>query len=71
MVSQAFEGPWCIVGDFNAILANSLKRGGRPFASSSNDGFRLMVNTNGLIDFGVCWKSLNISVEELPTSRSD
>lgn len=71
MVGQTFEGLWCIVGDFNAILANSEKRGGRPFASSSNDGFRLMVNIKGLINFGVCWKSLHINVEELPTSRSD
>lgn len=44
--------PWLIVGDFNAVLEQKDKKGGRMVASSSYGGFKGMIDDNGLIDFG-------------------
>lgn len=41
-----------ITGDFNAVLDQRDKIGGKPVASSSRDGFRNVINENGLIDLG-------------------
>jgi hypothetical protein len=35
-----FVAPWLCIGDFNKILDQSEKLGGRPFACSSHDPFR-------------------------------
>lgn len=51
-VGETFMGPWIVAGDFNAILHQSDKLGGRPVAHSSRDGFHDMVHRNGLIDLG-------------------
>jgi hypothetical protein len=34
-----YNGPWLCIGDFNMILSQSKKCGGRPFACLSNDPF--------------------------------
>lgn len=51
-IGEAFESPWFLVGDFNSVLDQRDKIGGNPVASSSRDGFRNMVDANGLIDLG-------------------
>lgn len=43
-----------MAGDFNVVLDQVDKLGGKPVASSSNDSFRDMIDTNGLIDMGFC-----------------
>jgi hypothetical protein len=40
------------IGDFNKILDQSEKTGGRPFACSSNDPFRHFINSHGMVDLG-------------------
>lgn len=52
LVGDSFAGPWLIDGDFNVVLAQVDKMGGKPVASSSRGGFRGMVDQNGLIDLG-------------------
>ena len=49
---NSFGGAWVGIGDFNCILSQSEKQGGRPFALSSNGGFSGFITNNGLIDLG-------------------
>lgn len=51
-IGTAFTGPWNIIGDFNALLSQDDKKGGRAVSQSSNGGFRHLINTHGLIDLG-------------------
>lgn len=51
-VGNAYDGPWLLARDFNAILNNSEKKGGRPYASSSSGGFHGFVDDNALLDLG-------------------
>lgn len=41
-----------IIGDFNCVLEQVDKKGGKVVSSSSSGGFRGMVDSNGLIDMG-------------------
>lgn len=41
-----------IVGDFNTVLSQANKLGGRPVVSSSTKGFRQFVEDMALIDMG-------------------
>lgn len=41
-----------ILGDFNALSGQHEKRGGRPFALSSRDGFYQLRLSHGLVDLG-------------------
>ena len=50
--NQSFCGPWLYLGDFNALLSQFDKRGGKPFASSSTNGFSNLISYHGLIDLG-------------------
>jgi hypothetical protein len=54
MVSERkdFHWPWLCIGDFNIILSQSEKYGGRPFACSSHDPFRGFLDSFGMIDLG-------------------
>jgi ribonuclease HI len=45
-------GPWMCIGDFNMIISQSEKYGGRPFACSSNDAFHSFLDSFGMIDLG-------------------
>jgi hypothetical protein len=47
-----YLGPWSCIGDFNIILSQSEKYGGRPFACSSNAPFRSFLDSFGMIDLG-------------------
>uniref|UniRef100_A0A2N9IBA5 Endonuclease/exonuclease/phosphatase domain-containing protein n=1 Tax=Fagus sylvatica TaxID=28930 RepID=A0A2N9IBA5_FAGSY len=49
---QSFCGPRLCIGDFNVLLSQSDKRGGRPFASSYTNIFGSLISDHGLIDLG-------------------
>lgn len=43
---------WLLLGDFNSVVSQTEKKGGRPVASSSSGGLRQFITNNGLIDLG-------------------
>lgn len=47
-----FDGPWLCLGDFNALLDQSEKWGGRPVGSSNSGAMKCFVTNMGLIDLG-------------------
>lgn len=51
-IGIAFFRPWCLIGDFNALLNQEDKLGGRSVTSSSNSSFQKFINDLGLIDVG-------------------
>jgi hypothetical protein len=51
-VGKDHYGPWLCIGDFNMILSQSDKYGGRPYASSSSDAFHGFLDSFGMIDLG-------------------
>ncbi|XP_059444796.1 uncharacterized protein LOC132176566 [Corylus avellana] len=51
-VGSSFDGPWLLLGDFNAILSSADKRGGRSFGSPSHFDFVDFVHSNALVDLG-------------------
>ena len=51
-IGDSFEAFWLCIGDFNSILVQSEKQGGRLVASSSNCPFRRFIDHFGMIDLG-------------------
>ncbi|KAL0306821.1 UNVERIFIED_CONTAM: hypothetical protein Sradi_6099400 [Sesamum radiatum] len=51
-IASSFDGPWLVMGDFNAILSQDENRGGRPFASASRNSLRYELDCCNLIDLG-------------------
>ncbi|KAG8382693.1 hypothetical protein BUALT_Bualt05G0104000 [Buddleja alternifolia] len=51
-VGKSFDGSWLVLGDFNAILTQLEKKGGRQFVSSSSGEFKGFMHEGGLIDLG-------------------
>ncbi|KAL0405295.1 UNVERIFIED_CONTAM: hypothetical protein Slati_3843400, partial [Sesamum latifolium] len=51
-ISSSFDGPWLVMGDFNAVLSQQEKQGGRPFASTSRNWIGDDFDACNLIDFG-------------------
>jgi hypothetical protein len=49
-VGKDHYGPWLCIGDFNMILSQSDKYGGKPYASSSIDVFHGFMDSFGMID---------------------
>lgn len=52
LLGDSFTGPWLMAGDFNSVLSQKDKSGGKLVSSSSIGGFRGMVDKNALIDLG-------------------
>lgn len=51
-IGATFSGPWIVIGDFNMILDQADKNGGRLVSTSSTGGLRKFIDDNGLIDLG-------------------
>ena len=51
-VGKGYHRPWMCIGDFNTILSQSEKYGGRPYACSSNDAFHGFLDSFGMINLG-------------------
>jgi hypothetical protein len=47
-----YYGPWLCIEDFNMILSQFEKYGGRPYACSSNDQFLSFLDSFDMIDLG-------------------
>ncbi|KAK9276799.1 hypothetical protein L1049_006335 [Liquidambar formosana] len=52
VIAKSFAGPWLCFDDFNCILSQSDKQGGRPFACPSSGGLRDFVDSAALVDLG-------------------
>ena len=52
IVGENFACPWLCIGDFNHVLDQSEKLGGRPVASSSHYPFKHFIDHHGLVDLG-------------------
>ncbi|KAK3014543.1 hypothetical protein RJ639_008317 [Escallonia herrerae] len=50
--AKAFNGPWLCMGDFNAVVDQTEKKGRLPVASSSDGGLGGFINSHHLIDLG-------------------
>jgi hypothetical protein len=51
-VGLGYHGTWLCVGDFNMIMSQYEKFGGRPYACSFNDVFHGFLDSFGMIDLG-------------------
>ena len=51
-VGKDYYGHWMCIGDFNMILSQSEKYGGKPDACSSNDVFHSFMDSFDMIDLG-------------------
>lgn len=51
-LGNQFPGPWLILGDFNPVLFNLKKMGGRPAATSSRNGLFQLTFSHGFVDLG-------------------
>jgi hypothetical protein len=51
-IGNLFEASWLCIGDFNSVLDQSKKLGGKPVSSSSNCPFRSFIDLFGMIDLG-------------------
>jgi hypothetical protein len=51
-IATSFSGPWLCIGDFNEVLLQVDKKGGRSVTSSSSNGFNSLVSQQGLVDLG-------------------
>lgn len=50
LIGNSFDGSWTIVGDFNMVLNQRDKLGGRLVGNPSNGGLHKLVDDFGLID---------------------
>jgi hypothetical protein len=51
-IVDGFEASWLCIGDFNSMLDQIKKRGGRPVDSTSNCPFKKFIDHYGMIDVG-------------------
>ena len=70
-VGKDYIEPWLCIGDFNMILLQSEKYGGRPYACSSNDPFHSFLDSFGMVDLGLVTLLFGlISVKTIILSRN-
>lgn len=51
-IGNSFAGPWFCLRDFNALVSQADKYGGRPVSASSSCGFQAFMLNSGLMDVG-------------------
>ncbi|XP_012843184.1 PREDICTED: uncharacterized protein LOC105963337 [Erythranthe guttata] len=51
-ISNTFDRPWLLMGDFNVVTSQNERKGGNPFASSSKNNLLSSFDDLGLIDLG-------------------
>jgi hypothetical protein len=69
-VGDNFDPTWLCIGDFNAVLSQDEKMGGRPIAISANSGFKSFINHFGMVDLGFAgnpftWSNLRLGAETI------
>jgi hypothetical protein len=69
-IGDGFETSWLYIGDFNSVLDQSKKSGGRPVDSSSNCHFKNFIDHFGMIDVGFAgntftWNNKRKRVEKI------
>ena len=52
LLGKVFEASWLCIGDFNSMLDQSEKNGGRLVDSTSHCPFKKFINHFGMIDVG-------------------
>ena len=58
---ENFDRSWLCIGDFNHVLNQYEKKGGRPMASSSSCPFKNFIDRYGMIDLGFAGNSFTWS----------
>lgn len=69
-IGESFIGPWCIAGDFNAILEQKDKLDSMSFFSRSQCRFRELVDDMRLLDLGYIgylftWNNRSIGTDNI------
>ena len=69
-IGECFEASWLCIGDFNSILVQSKKQGGRPIASSSHCPFKRFIDHFGMTDLGFAgnpftWSDNRLGLENI------
>jgi hypothetical protein len=60
-IGEGFEASWLCIGDFNSVVDQTKKSGGRPVDSSSYCPFRNFIDHFGMIDVGFVGNSFTWS----------
>ncbi|KAL0412514.1 UNVERIFIED_CONTAM: putative ribonuclease H protein [Sesamum radiatum] len=68
-ICHSFDGPWLAMGDFNAVMSQTEKRGGKPFASASRNALGNEFDVCNLIDLGFTGASFTWSNKRPAPSR--
>jgi hypothetical protein len=69
-IGESFEAYWLCIGDFNSILVQAVKQGGRPVAGSSRCPFKRFIDHFGMIDLGFAgnpftWSNNRMGLENI------
>ncbi|KAL0342468.1 UNVERIFIED_CONTAM: hypothetical protein Scaly_1909400 [Sesamum calycinum] len=64
-ICYSFDGPWLAMGDFNVVMSQTEKRGGKPFASASRNALGNEFDVCNLIDLGFTGASFTWSNKRL------
>jgi hypothetical protein len=69
-IGESFEASWLCIGDFNSILVQAEKQGGRPVSGSSHCPFKRFIDHFGMIDLGFAgnpftWSNNRLGLENI------